>query len=40
MFSEVIVASKRDPLARIEKQAMCKKLDQLKKLSKIREAPV
>ena len=40
MFSEVIIASKCGPLARIEKQAMSSKLELLKSLFKIREAPV
>ena len=38
-YLEVIVASKCGPLARIEKQAMSKKLDLLKSFSNIREAP-
>ena len=37
-ISEVILASKRGPLTRIEKQAMPYKLDLLKSFSKIREA--
>ena len=40
IFSEVLVASKCGPLARIEKQAMSKKLDLLTSFSKRREAPI
>ena len=39
IFFELIVASKCDPLARIEKQAMSQKLNLLKNFSKIRKAP-
>ena len=39
-FFEVIVVSKYDPLARIEKQTMSYKLDLLKSFSEIREVPV
>ena len=39
-FSEIIVASKCGPLARIKKQAVSLKLDLLKCFSKIREAPL
>ena len=38
LFSEIIVASKCGPLARIEKQAMSLKVDLLKSFSKIKEA--
>ena len=40
IFSEVTIASERNPPARIEKQSMLQKLDLLKNFSKIREAPV
>ena len=40
IFSEVIAASKRGPLARTEKQAMSQKLDLPKNFFEIREAPV
>ena len=40
IFSEVTVASKYDPLARIKKQAMAKKLGPLKSFSNTREALV
>ena len=40
MLSEVIVAPKCAPLARIEKHTMSQKLNLLKSFSKIREAPV
>ena len=40
IFSEVMVASKRALLARIEEQAMSKKFGLLKSFSKIRETPI
>ena len=40
IFSEVIVASKCGPLARMEKQVMSLKLNQLKSSSKIGDVPV
>ena len=39
-FSEVMVASKCDPLASLEKQTMSKNLDLLRSFTKIREVPV
>ena len=40
IFSEVMVASKCGPLAKVEKQTMLQMLDLLKSFTKIREAPV